>query len=86
MRAGEHKVARDYVLYREERSKERAAEAAKKTATAPAASGSAIRVKLDDGRSIPLNEERLRRVTSEACAGLAGTDVDVPVVALEQAA
>lgn len=76
MRAGEHKVARDYVLYREERSKERAAEAAKKTATAPAASGSAIRVKLDDGRSIPLNEERLRRVTSEACAGLAGTDVD----------
>jgi len=27
MRAGEHKVARDYVLYREERAKERAAEA-----------------------------------------------------------
>ena len=28
MRAGEHKVARDYVLYRDERAKERAAEAA----------------------------------------------------------
>ena len=78
MRAGEHKVARDYVLYREERSKERAAEAAAKKAATPAgaAKGSAIRVTLDDGRTIPLNEERLRRVTGEACANLSGTDPD----------
>src|SRR5882672_11325112 len=34
MRGGEHKVARDYVLYREERSKERAADAAAKKASA----------------------------------------------------
>ena len=79
MRGGEHKVARDYVLYREERSKERAADAAAKKASAPGGSvptGSAIRVTLDDGRTIPLNEERLRRVTGEACAGLSGTDPD----------
>jgi ribonucleoside-diphosphate reductase alpha chain len=77
MRAGEHKVARDYVLYREERAKERAAEAAAKKAAAPAgAVSSAITVKLDDGRSIALNEVRLRRVTTEACAGLSGTSPD----------
>ena len=81
MRAGEHKVARDYVLYRDERAKERAAEAAKKTASAPAAAGNAIRVKLDDGRVVPLNEDRLHRVVEEACAGLAGTSVEEVVAA-----
>src|ERR1700756_1150689 len=44
MRNGEHKIARDYVLYRDERAKERAAEAAKKTASAPAAPAVQIRV------------------------------------------
>ena len=81
MRAGEHKVARDYVLYRDERAKERAAEAAKKSPTAPAAAGSQIKVKLDDGRVMPLNTERLHRVVEEACAGLTGTDVEEVVAA-----
>jgi ribonucleoside-diphosphate reductase alpha chain len=81
MRAGEHKVARDYVLYREERARERAAEAAKKPATAPAAGSSAIKVKLDDGRVVPLNTERLHRVVEEACTGLTGTDVEEVVAA-----
>jgi len=81
MRAGEHKVARDYVLYRDERAKERAAEAAKKTPAAAAAGGSAIKVKLDDGRTMPLNTERLHRVVEEACAGLSGTDVEEVVAA-----
>jgi ribonucleoside-diphosphate reductase alpha chain len=71
MRAGEHKVARDYVLYREERARARAAESASKTVTVAAP---ALTVKMDDGRLLPLDEARLRRVVSEACAGLSGAD------------
>jgi len=81
MRAGEHKVARDYVLYRDERAKERAAEAAKKAPATPAAGSSQIKVKLDDGRVVPLNTERLHRVVEEACTGLSGTDVEEVVAA-----
>ena len=79
MRAGEHKVARDYVLYREERARARAAEAAAKKSAAPAAA--ALRVQLDDGSLRPLNHERLRRVVAEACAGLSGVDAEEVVAA-----
>jgi len=73
MRAGEHRVARDYVLYREERARVRAAEAAaQQTAQAPAVT--VLNVKMDDGTLLPLNEPRLRRVVTEACAGLTGVD------------
>ena len=72
MRAGEHKIARAYVLYRAERAKERAAEAAK----TPVAAGPSLMVKLDDGRSVPLDQQRLQRVVTEACAGLTGVSVD----------
>ncbi|HEY0916229.1 MAG TPA: ATP cone domain-containing protein, partial [Solimonas sp.] len=72
MRAGEHKIARSYVIYRAERAKERAAEAAK----VPESSQPRLSVKLDDGRSVPLDEARLRRVVSESCAGLTGVSID----------
>ncbi len=72
MRAGEHKIARSYVIYRAERAKERAAEAAK----APESSQPRLSVKLDDGRSVPLDEARIRRVVSEACSGLTGVSID----------
>ena len=71
MRAGEHKVARDYVLYREERARERAHKAAAETTppeTAP------LNVTLADGSTRPLDLERLRRLTEEACRGLEGVD------------
>ncbi len=71
MRAGEHKVARDYVIYRDERARARAAEAATKTVAVVAPT---LNVKMDDGRLLPLNEARLQRVVSEACAGLTGVD------------
>lgn len=71
MRAGEHKVARSYVLYREERARERLqAEAA--TPQRPARS--AINVALADGTSTPLDEARLRRVIEEACGGVDGVE------------
>jgi ribonucleoside-diphosphate reductase alpha chain len=82
MRAGEHKVARDYVIYREQRAQQRKAEAAARAAAAPkAAAGSALTVKLDDGVAVPLNVERMRRVATEACAGLTGVDAESVVAA-----
>ncbi|MGH8456682.1 MAG: ribonucleoside-diphosphate reductase subunit alpha, partial [Stenotrophobium sp.] len=74
MRAGEHKVARDYVIYREQRTQERAAEAAAKPQAAAAVQG--IHVKRDDGTTVALDEQRMRRVVTEACAGLTGVNMD----------
>jgi len=71
MRAGEHKVARDYVIYRDARARERAEKAASKT---PAAAETGINVTLADGSTQPLDVERLRRLTREAAAGLDAVD------------
>jgi len=70
MRAGEHKVARDYVLYREARARERA----EKAASAAAHEESQIRVTLPDGSTRPLDLERMRRLVDEACRDLEGVD------------
>jgi ribonucleoside-diphosphate reductase, alpha subunit len=74
MRAGEQKIARAYVLYRDERARERAAEAGQ--AGTAAAGKSVLQVKLDDGALVALDEARLRRVVAEACAGLSSVDGD----------
>ncbi|WP_072390350.1 ribonucleoside-diphosphate reductase subunit alpha [Hyphomicrobium sp. CS1BSMeth3] len=66
MRGGHHKVARAYVLYREARAKERAAEKA-----APPAPSIQLNVTNADGSKSPLDERRLIGVIEEACAGLA---------------
>ena len=63
MRSGEHKVARDYVLYREERAHIRAAHAAD-------AKRPAIHVVAEDGSRERLDTERMRTVVSQACRGL----------------
>ncbi|TWI50480.1 ribonucleoside-diphosphate reductase alpha chain [Pseudomonas duriflava] len=66
MRAGEQKVARDYVIYREARSQER------KRATAEVAEPHpSIRVTKADGTLLPLDMGRLNTIISEACEGLA---------------
>ncbi|MDG9666607.1 ribonucleoside-diphosphate reductase subunit alpha [Hahella sp. CR1] len=68
MRGGFHKVARAYVLYREEHARQRA----------PAPSEQAgethpdINVKFADGTEAPLNMGRLRTVIGDACADLDG--------------
>ncbi len=73
MRAGEHKVARSYVLYRNERAQLRAKKEkrSKKKSAAPT-----INVKLADGSSAPLDEERLQQVIDEAVAGLEGVSAE----------
>ena len=72
MRSGEHKVARDYVLYREERARIRAANAAEDT-TEPAVDAG-FNVVAPDGSRLPLDVARIRTLVTEACEGL--TDVD----------
>lgn len=69
MRAGEHDVARAYVLYREQRSQERAARG-------EALHQIQINVVRKDGRKLPLDIAKLRGTIEAACVGLANTDVD----------
>jgi ribonucleoside-diphosphate reductase alpha chain len=69
MRAGEHKIARDYVIYREEQSRKRAARQALSPATQAAAGN--INVVQADGSRAPLDLERIHTIVSEACTDLA---------------
>ena len=71
MRAGEQKVARDYVIYREQRAKERATRVATDSVVEPHPS---IRITLADGSLAPLDMARLNTIISEACEGLAEVD------------
>lgn len=66
MRAGYHKVARDYVLYREERARERA----DSEQTQSQDSASVIQVSDSDGNLQPLDLERLQSVVVDACKQL----------------
>ncbi|MDF2867656.1 MAG: ribonucleoside-diphosphate reductase subunit alpha [Gammaproteobacteria bacterium] len=66
MRDGQHKVARAYVLYREERRRARATEA-KQTAEQQ----NIIHVTLHDGQRQPLDIDRIKTIVNEACQDLA---------------
>lgn len=72
MRSEHHKVARAYVLYREERARRRAEEAAAKPAAVPRVP--ALNVTLANGSRVPLDAARLALIVDEACAGLDGVD------------
>ncbi|MGH8474161.1 MAG: ATP cone domain-containing protein, partial [Methylococcales bacterium] len=70
MRTSHHKVARAYVLYREEHNRLRAEKLAAK-----AEQGSTVlHVSLEDGSRIPLDTERLLKIIEEACVGLPEVD------------
>ena len=79
MRAGEHKIARAYVLYREARARERQITQKKQE---PELARSALRVILPNGSKVPLDENRLRKVVEEACQGVEGA---VPATVIEEA-
>ncbi len=73
MRAGEHEVARAYVLYRERRAQERAAQAKSREADQE----SILHV-VEDGVRKPLDLLRLRELIKASCAGLDGAaDADL---------
>ncbi|XQE65951.1 ribonucleoside-diphosphate reductase subunit alpha [Pseudomonas sp. P3C3] len=69
MRAGEQKVARDYVIYRESRAQARKSGAADVAQPHPS-----IRVTRADGSVQPLDMGRLQTIIREACEGLAEVD------------
>jgi ribonucleoside-diphosphate reductase alpha chain len=69
MRGEHHKVARAYVLYREEHAKERA----RVSGAAPIAT---LRMKAADGALVPLDEPRLEAVVREATDGLDGVSAE----------
>ena len=77
MRNGNHDVARAYVLYREKRNAERAAE----KAISPAPSH-ALNVNID-GKLTPLNVTQLNAMVAEACLNLG--DAVNPSLVVEQA-
>jgi ribonucleoside-diphosphate reductase alpha chain len=72
MRAGEHQVARAYVLYREERTKAR-------TPADPAGvtEKPALTVRAADGSRSPLDVDRLRVIVAEAASGLDAVDPEL---------
>jgi len=69
MRQGLHKVARAYVLYREEHAKKRSDEVADQP-------HSTLKVINNDGSESPLNIGRIRTVINDACAGLNDVDAE----------
>ena len=68
MRGGEHKIARDYVIYREARRQERDANVQLSPESQAAAKG--INIVYPDGSKAPLDIERIGTIVSEACADL----------------
>lgn len=74
MRAGEHKVARDYVIYRSERAKQRKPEAAIDDVNFN--DFPEIHVVDHNGTRQPLDIDRIKTVVAEACAGLKDVDAD----------
>ena len=80
MRSGEHKIARDYVIYREEQSRKRASKQVLSPATQAAAGN--ITVIQADGSRAPLDLDRLHTIVNEACFEL--TDVSASNI-LDQA-
>jgi ribonucleoside-diphosphate reductase alpha chain len=77
MRSEHHKVARAYVLYREERARARREELA---ARAEEEARPRLKVRSLDGTLKPLDEKRLATLIDEAVAGLDGTSAE-PVLA-----
>lgn len=74
MRSGEHKVARAYVIYREEHAKQR-----EEDHNVADRENSGINVIMADGSSRPLDIQRLRTITQEACTELEYVDADAIV-------
>lgn len=71
MRSGEQKIARDYVLYREEHARMRASSG---SAVVPDAEYPPMNVVMPDGQLQPLDIARVRTIVEEACADLTGVE------------
>ncbi len=74
MRAAEHKVAREYVLYRERQSIKRSEDKANQTEVAAVETTTAIQVKMEDGTSTDLDTKRLETLVRESTSKLKDVD------------
>ena len=81
MRHGEHEVARSYVLYREERKKERL-QAKKLAESNQSEAGEPSIIVVVDGKSQPLDFQRLKQLIHDSCAGLGSAVAPDDVLAL----
>jgi len=75
MRGGHQKIARAYVLYREKRAAERAAQRAQSGVAEPE-----LHVVLRTGERSPLDRSAVARRIAEACEGVADTDPEALTV------
>ncbi len=80
MRSEHHKVARAYVLYREERARTRDAE---HSATKPEAAP-ALRIKTADGGETALDMSAVAASVETACAGYDGTDAEAVMAEIKR--
>ena len=81
MRSGEQKIARSYVLYREEHNKARAETQVEDVKESKDGS---IRIIADDGSEIPFNEARLNAIVAEVVDGLSDVDADTVIRAVKR--
>jgi ribonucleoside-diphosphate reductase alpha chain len=77
MRAGEHNVARAYVLYREERARARAKQREQQAAAQPA---KAVLNVSENGLKKPLDLPRVTGLVTSACDGLGGDVSAAPIL------
>lgn len=75
MRSGEQKIARSYVLYREEHARLR--QAKEQQQPAKARQVSSLHVTLSDGSRQPLDVDRLETLIRDACEGLDEVDAEL---------
>lgn len=68
MRAGDHKIAREYVLYREARAQQRSEKLNQQIP--PSESRQGLQITLPDGQQASLDMERYQRIIVEACTDL----------------
>lgn len=76
MRSGDHDIARAYVLYREERARERARQQKEQATSGEAA---AVLHMIENGQKIPLDPARLKARIDSACQNL-GEAVDAGLI------
>jgi ribonucleoside-diphosphate reductase alpha chain len=76
MRNGHHKIARAYVLYREQHAREREAKAVEKFGNDTQPRMPQLHVKRADGSKRPLNQAHLQTLTIEACEELENVSVE----------
>ncbi len=79
MRAGEHKAARNYVLYREKQNEKRARAKARADKKEPAVESPSeiLHVIDEDGNRKPLDLDRIETIITEATRGLKGVTKDL---------